>query len=217
MVSNKSITAFFIAASIIFSSCTAVQMKTGTWALRLISSSLVVFAAVQKVQAATLDVEAKRLVLQAIQENGESIKVTKYLTEKELKEIIQRGGKLEIKLSNGKEVVIQVAYKTSSNPSSKLENIIKHINKRKYVASSGQSGNFSGRITESWVQQQQNSNNSGVAASIDWDDGIVSSILLLENSRVRVWVAGIEYGGKWSWDSTGYLSVRMDGGSKYRF
>ncbi|MEB3339860.1 hypothetical protein [Okeania sp.] len=89
------------------------------------------------------------MVLQTIQENGESVKVTKYLSEKQLEEIIRTGGKLEIKLSNGKEVVVQVAYKMSSSLSSKFENIIKHINEGKYVTSAGENGKHSERITES--------------------------------------------------------------------
>ena len=120
-------------------------------------------------------------------------------------------------MSNGKELVVQVAYKTSSNLSPKFENIIKHINEGKYVISSGETGKHSGKINESWVQQEQNSNNSGVAAGIYWDDGVVSSILFKENSIVRVRVAGIEYDGKWYWDETGYLALEMDGGAKYRF
>ena len=94
---------------------TTAHMKKGISIINLITSILGVFAAVQKVQAATLDLETKRLELQAIQENGESIKVTRYLTEKELEKIIQTEGKLEIQLGNGKEVVIQVVDKTSSN------------------------------------------------------------------------------------------------------
>lgn len=126
-MSNKSITTFFLAASLIFSGCTAAQMKTGILVISLISSSLVVVAAVQEVQAAILDVEAKRLEFQATRKNGESIKLSKYLTDRQLEEIIQTGGKLKVKFSNGKEVVIQVACKTSSNLNPKLENIIKYI------------------------------------------------------------------------------------------
>ncbi|NEQ38948.1 MAG: hypothetical protein F6K40_22815 [Okeania sp. SIO3I5] len=217
MMSNKSITAFFMAASLIFSSCTAVQIKKDTLVLSLISA----ITEVQKVKTVTLDVEKKMLVVQTIQENGELTEVTIDLTKRQLEKImekiIQTGGKLEIPLGNEKKVVIQVVDKTPSNLSPKLENIIKHLNERKYVAYSDESGKFSGKITEFRVRQQQDINNSTVAAIIDWDDGVVSSILFKENSRVRVWVAGIEYGGKWYWDSTGYLSIKMDAGSKYRF
>ncbi|NET11899.1 MAG: hypothetical protein F6K08_03085 [Okeania sp. SIO1H6] len=217
MISKKSLTAFVVSASLVFTACSPAQIKIFTIAATAISSGLGVIVAAQEVQAATLDVEAKRLELQAIQENGESIKVAKYLTDEQLDEIINTGGKIKIKLSNGKEVVLQVAYHKSSNLNSKLESIVKHLDKGKYISSSGRSGRFHGNVTRSWVQEKPNIQDSGVAAKIAWRDGVFSTILFRENSRVRVWVEGKEYGGQWQWDSTGHLSIAMDRGAKYRF
>ena len=215
ITSNRSITAFFVAASLAFTACSPAQVKIFTVAATAISSGLGIVVAAQEVQAASLDVEAKKLELQAIQ-NNESIKVTKYLTDEQLERIIQTGGKIPIKLSNGKEVVLQVVYQQSSNLNPKLDNIIKHLNKRKSVSSSGRSGRFHGNVIRAWVQEKPEVRDSGVAAKILWHDDVYSSILFLDNYRVRVWIGGNEYEGGWHWHS-GHLSVKMDRGARYRF
>ncbi|WP_016951589.1 hypothetical protein [Anabaena sp. PCC 7108] len=73
----------------------------------------------------------------------------------------------------------------------------------------------SGKTTRALIRQTSKSEDSGVASRIEWDDGVVSSILFLENSNVRIWVKGVEYGGKWFWSPSGTLQVQTDQGSYY--
>jgi len=60
---------------------------------------------------------------------------------------------------------------------------------------------------------------SGVEAIIRWDDNVFSTILFVNESKVRVWTKGeehIEYRGQWAFHN-GTLYVVMDGGSLYQF
>jgi hypothetical protein len=75
---------------------------------------------------------------------------------------------------------------------------------------------FAGTITNSWVQSNSDTSQSGAAGTISWEDGVVSSILFLENQRVRIWSGEQEYGGEWI-ASDGVLYVRTDVESLYRF
>ncbi|MDJ0519109.1 MAG: hypothetical protein QNJ74_23590 [Trichodesmium sp. MO_231.B1] len=93
---------------------------------------------------------------------------------------------------------------------------LQYINGKK-VTSSGQSGQFLGKVERIRIQKKPSSQETGVVAIICWHDGIQSNVLFLENSRVRVWTNSIEYGGKWYWDTAGYLRIKMDRGSQYIF
>ena len=92
------------------------------------------------------------------------------------------------------------------------------INQGDVFFTSKNGDNFVGKITKSEIRERQSLKESGVAASISWNDGVVSSILLMEDFKVRVWEEGIEYSGSWYWNTeNNLLNVRMDKGSKYQF
>jgi hypothetical protein len=75
---------------------------------------------------------------------------------------------------------------------------------------------YSGTITGSWTQNNGDTSKSGAAGKINWNDGIVSTVLFLNNQRVRIWSGGKEYGGYWlTKDSV--LYVQTDLGALYRF
>ena len=80
------------------------------------------------------------------------------------------------------------------------------------------SDNFqvSGKVARIWNQQRGKAKDSGIGGQILWDDGVVSRILFLNDSRVRIWVEGKEYGGKWGWKN-GTLYAQADAGGFYRF
>ena len=88
-----------------------------------------------------------------------------------------------------------------------------------YVFLSSKSGReFTGRVTNSEIREGGNIEKRGVGARINWNDGKNSSILFMNNSRVRVWEAGVEYRGKWYWGTNDdLLYVKMDGGAQYKF
>lgn len=75
---------------------------------------------------------------------------------------------------------------------------------------------FAGKVTRSWVQRNSDTSHSGAAGAISWEDGVVSTILFLENQRVRIWSSETEYGGQWI-AKDGVLYVKTDIGSLYRF
>lgn len=56
---------------------------------------------------------------------------------------------------------------------------------------------YSGTVTGSWTQNNGDTSKSGAAGKIYWNDGIVSTVLFLNNQRVRIWSGGKEYGGRW--------------------
>ncbi|NEQ72188.1 MAG: hypothetical protein F6K23_03325 [Okeania sp. SIO2C9] len=112
--------------------------------------------------------------------------------------------------------VINSVEKNSSFNLSKSSQKLRYINGKK-VTSSGQSGQFLGKVDRIRIQKKTSSQDSGVVAIICWNDGIQSNVLFLENSRVRLWTNSIEYGGKWYWDTAGYLRIKMDRGSQYIF
>ena len=87
----------------------------------------------------------------------------------------------------------------------------------KKVTSYGQSGQFLGKVERIRIQKNESSQDSGIVAIICWNDSIQSNVLFLENSLVRVWTNSIEYGGKWYWDTKGYLRIKMNKGSEYVF
>ncbi|NEO57916.1 MAG: hypothetical protein F6K54_35595 [Okeania sp. SIO3B5] len=107
MMRNKSITAFFLIGSLMLGGCSPSQLKLFTLTLNAVSAVLVVTINAKQVEAAYLNVERKKLEIEAIQENGQKIKEVKILSDKEVKEI-QKTGKLKVKLSNGEEIVINV-------------------------------------------------------------------------------------------------------------
>jgi len=74
-----------------------------------------------------------------------------------------------------------------------------------------------GQIASSEIRERQILEESGVTASITWNDGITSSILFMQDSKVRVWSEGVEYGGSWYWGADDLLEIRMNGGAKYQF
>ncbi|MEM1168515.1 MAG: hypothetical protein AAGJ08_05390 [Cyanobacteria bacterium P01_H01_bin.35] len=112
--------------------------------------------------------------------------------------------------------VISSVEKSPSLNLSKSSQSLQYINGKK-VTSYGQSGKFVGKVERIRIQKKLISQDSGVVAIICWHDGIQSNILFLENFRVRVWTNSIEYGGKWYWDTAGYLRIKMDKGSEYFF
>ncbi|NET26315.1 hypothetical protein [Okeania sp. SIO1I7] len=112
--------------------------------------------------------------------------------------------------------VINPVEKNSSFNLSKSSQKLRYINGKK-VTSSGKSGQFLGKVDRIRIQKKTSSQDSGVVAIICWNDGIQSNVLFLENSRVRLWTNSIEYGGKWYWDTEGYLRIKMDRGSQYIF
>ncbi|NEN88216.1 MAG: hypothetical protein F6K48_04495 [Okeania sp. SIO3H1] len=112
--------------------------------------------------------------------------------------------------------VINSVEKNSSFNLSKSSQKLRYINGKK-VTSSGKSGQFLGKVDRIRIQKKTSSQDSGVVAIICWNDGIQSNVLFLENSRVRLWTNSIEYGGKWYWDTEGYLRIKMDRGSQYIF
>jgi hypothetical protein len=81
---------------------------------------------------------------------------------------------------------------------------------------SNDTSEMSGKVERVWQQNRQRANETGIGGKIRWNDGVVSTILFLDGSRVRVWSSGKEYGGQWGW-SGGTLYVRMDAGGFYRF
>ncbi|EKU97131.1 hypothetical protein Lepto7375DRAFT_1005 [Leptolyngbya sp. PCC 7375] len=95
--------------------------------------------------------------------------------------------------------------------------IATHIAGKRVDFSNADDGrHFTGTVTSSWVQRNNNTSRSGAAGSISWEDGVVSSILFLENQRVRIWSGDTEYGGQWI-ANEGILYVKTDVGSLYRF
>lgn len=75
---------------------------------------------------------------------------------------------------------------------------------------------FTGKVTNSWIQRNHDTSQSGAAGAITWNDGVKSTILFLENQRVRIWSNKKEYGGQWI-AKDNILYVKTDVGSLYRF
>lgn len=75
---------------------------------------------------------------------------------------------------------------------------------------------YSGTVTGSWVQNNGDTSKSGAAGEVSWNDGIVSTVLFLNNQRVRIWSGGKEYGGSWL-TKDNVLYVQTDLGALYRF
>jgi hypothetical protein len=178
--------------------------------------SLVTTVAVEikKVEAATLDVEAKKLQIEAIKKNGEKVTVIQALSDSQLQQI-KDTGKTEIKLEDGSTVTVAVTVGSSQLAvSSELEKIKSRV-ENSLATFKNKDTQVSGKTTRAWIQQTSKPEDSGAATRTEWDDGVVSSILFLENSNVRIWLKGVEYGGKWSWSPSGTLQVQTDQGSYY--
>jgi len=172
--------------------------------------------AIKKVEAATLDVEAKKLKIEGIKKNGEKVTVIQKLSDSQLQQI-KDTRKTEIKLEDGSTATVTVTVGSSqSAASSELEKIKSRV-ENSLVTFKNKDVQVSGKTTGSWIQQTSKPEDSGAASRIEWDDGVVSTILFLENSKVRIWVKGVEYGGKWSWSPSGTLQVQTDQGSYYSF
>lgn len=112
--------------------------------------------------------------------------------------------------------VVNPVEKSSSLKLNKSSKKLEYISGKK-VTSYGRSGQFSGEMMRTRIQKNESIQDSGVVVIICWNDGIQSNVLFLENSRVRVWANNVEYGGKWYWDTEGYLRIKMDRGSQYVF
>lgn len=112
--------------------------------------------------------------------------------------------------------VVNPVAKSPSLNLSKSSKKLEYISGKK-VSLYGRSGQFHGEVEKIRIQQKPSSQDSGVVAIICWNDGIKSNVLFLESSRVRVWKNNVEYGGKWYWDTEGYLRIKIDRGSKYIF
>jgi hypothetical protein len=97
-----------------------------------------------------------------------------------------------------------------------LVDINSRINGGSVVFESEDGRSFTGTVSTSEIRSRQKSEESGVAATIRWNDGVVSSILFMENSRVRVWVEGHESGGSWYGEGD-QIFIKMDEGGKYKF
>jgi Bacterial SH3 domain/Tetratricopeptide repeat len=92
-----------------------------------------------------------------------------------------------------------------------------HINQGAVLFSDSEGNIYRGQIVESEIRDRQNPAESGVKASINWDDGKTSSVLFMKKSRVRVFVIERpESGGSWEWKpGDSILRISMDNGSKY--
>jgi hypothetical protein len=84
------------------------------------------------------------------------------------------------------------------------------------VSYSNDTDQYSGAVKGSWVQNNGDTSKSGAAGEISWNDGIVSTVLFLNNQRVRIWSGGKEYGGRWL-TKDNVLYVQTDLGALYRF
>ena len=109
-----------------------------------------------------------------------------------------------------------VGDQTNNQGTFNAEAISERINKGPILFTSTDGNTFRGQITTSEIRKRVKPEESGVAAGINWNDGVKSSILFMENARVRVWSENVEYGGSWSWNSN-KLYVNMDNGSRYQF
>jgi len=134
MMRNKSITAFFLVGSLALGGCSPSQLQLFTLTVGATSAVLVFVLNVKQVEAAYLDVEKKRLEIEAIKENGQKIKEIQNLSDKEVKEI-QKTGKFKAELSNGEEVVINVEIITpisQTSPEQGIRDYYTNINNYKY-------------------------------------------------------------------------------------
>jgi hypothetical protein len=78
---------------------------------------------------------------------------------------------------------------------------------------------ISGRVIGVSEVERSRVIDSGVEGVIRWDDNVVSTILFIDKSKVRVRTKGEEdivYTGQWAFHD-GTLYVVMDGGSLYQF
>ena len=94
--------------------------------------------------------------------------------------------------------------------------VSKYIAGKRVNFSNNDGRQYSGIVTSSWVQRNADTSRSGAAGAISWEDGVNSTILFLENQRVRIWSGGTEYGGQWI-AKDGVLYVKTDAVSLYRF
>ncbi|MFK8183965.1 MAG: hypothetical protein AB8B99_11370 [Phormidesmis sp.] len=94
--------------------------------------------------------------------------------------------------------------------------IVRYVN-NSAVDFESRSLRVSGNVIQTDERERQKAYDSGVVARIEWEDGVISTILFLRDSRVRVWDEGLEYEGKWFWGASDTLQVRMDEGSRYVF
>jgi hypothetical protein len=186
-------------------------IKLGTAVVLFIGT---VAVQIKQVEAANLDVEAKELQIKAIKKNGEKVTIIQALSDSQLQQI-KDTGKTEIKLEDGSKVTVEVTVGSSQiATNSELEKIKSRV-ENSPVTFKNKDTQVSGKTTTAWIQQTSKSEDSGAATRTEWDDGVVSSILFLENSKARIWVKGVEYGGKWSWSPSGTLQVQTDQGSYY--
>ncbi|MGA1131664.1 MAG: hypothetical protein ACO31I_05260 [Prochlorotrichaceae cyanobacterium] len=108
---------------------------------------------------------------------------------------------------------------TKSPKSFDKDLILKTIRQRTVYFYGSTGKNYSGQVFFSELRDHSNRpDESGVAARIEWNDGVISAILFRDNFRVRVWEAEKEYSGRWYWNSDqSKLIVEMDNGAKYEF
>lgn len=222
--------------TLLISGCNAATLgrvvATGT----AVTLALELYVMAQEVKAANLDVEKKQLEIEAIKKNGEEVSIIKSLTSDEIRKIMETR-EIEVKLEDGSTVTMEVniesleekktgstnykipsseessaAEATESSQAQKIRNLLDNSS----VDFTGENGSFAGQVSRAWVRSDGKVDEKGAAAKIKWEDDVTSSILFLDNGRVRVWEKGIEYGGTWSL-SSGSLTVRMDKGARYSF
>ncbi|WP_016951591.1 hypothetical protein [Anabaena sp. PCC 7108] len=211
-VSHRIIAVFAIAL-LFLSGCKdpKAAIVLGTAVIGLVTTTAV---SIKQVEAANLDVEAKKLQIEAIKKNGEKVTIIQALSDSQLQQI-KDTGKTEIKLEDGSTLTVEVTVGSSQiATNSELEKIKSRV-ENSLVTLKNKDIQVSGKTTKAWIQQTSEPEDSGAATRTEWDDGVVSSILFLENSKARIWVKGVEYGGEWSWSPSGTLQVQTDQGSYY--
>jgi len=98
--------------------------------------------------------------------------------------------------------------------------LILQIMRQRTVYFYGATGeNYFGQVFLSELRNSENNpDENGIAARIEWNDGVISAILFRDNFRVRVWEEGKEYSGRWYWKlDQSKLIVEMDDGARYEF
>lgn len=214
-VIRNRIVAVFAIGLLFLTGCKSSQvaLKVASSVIRLFT---VVTVSIKRVEAANLDVEAKKLEIESIKKNGEKVTIIQKLNDSQFQQI-KDTGKAEIKLEDGSTVTVMVTVGSSRLAASSELKKIKNYIENSFVNFKNKNVQVSGKTSRSWIQKTSRFEESGAAARIEWNDGVISTILFLEDSRVRVWVKGVEYGGEWSWSSSGRLQVQMNQGSHYSF
>jgi hypothetical protein len=218
VVSSRIVTVFAIGLLFVSGCKNPTAAKAGfELATAVVVFALASFEGAKRVEAAILDVEAKKLQIEAIEKDGKKVTFIQTLSNSQLQQI-KGTGKIEIKLEDGSRVTVPVTLSSSQlsalAASSELEKIKSSV-ENSLVTFKNKDIQVSGKTAIALIRQASKPEDSGVVSKTEWNDGVVSSILFLENSKVRIWVKGVEYGGKWFWSPSGTLQVQTDQGSYY--